>query len=159
LHLRLLRHAGPTAPAHGLFLVRVVYDTAFAPARVRPPRAALRPLVPALGRVLCSPRATETPRCHANMPARAEGLSSHLSRRSFPHPAAEASACRAGCGVRPSTWGRAPGRVQRGTEVASDAVLDILVKTPKGIKQAFAQDDPFIVEILTQGRVLYERDA
>jgi predicted nucleotidyltransferase len=35
--------------------------------------------------------------------------------------------------------------------------LDILVKTPEEIKQAFAQGDPFIVEILTQGRVLYER--
>jgi len=37
--------------------------------------------------------------------------------------------------------------------------LDILVKTPEEIKQAFAQGDPFIVEILTQGRVLYERAA
>jgi hypothetical protein len=35
--------------------------------------------------------------------------------------------------------------------------LDILVKTPEEIKQAVAQGDPFIVEILTQGRVLYER--
>lgn len=35
--------------------------------------------------------------------------------------------------------------------------LDILVKTPEEIEQAFAQGDPFIVEILTQGRVLYER--
>jgi predicted nucleotidyltransferase len=34
--------------------------------------------------------------------------------------------------------------------------LDILVKTPEEIEQAFAQGDPFIVEILTQGRVLYE---
>jgi len=29
LHLRLLRHAGPTALAHGLFLVRVVYDQGY----------------------------------------------------------------------------------------------------------------------------------
>jgi hypothetical protein len=35
--------------------------------------------------------------------------------------------------------------------------LDILVKTPEEIKQACAQGDPFIVEILTQGRVLSER--
>jgi hypothetical protein len=35
--------------------------------------------------------------------------------------------------------------------------LDILVKTPEEIEQAFAQGDPFIVEILTRGRVLYER--
>jgi hypothetical protein len=35
--------------------------------------------------------------------------------------------------------------------------LDILIKTPEEIKQAFIQGDPFIVEILTQGRVLYER--
>jgi predicted nucleotidyltransferase len=35
--------------------------------------------------------------------------------------------------------------------------LDILVKTPEEIKQACAQGDSFIVEILTQGRVLYER--
>lgn len=35
--------------------------------------------------------------------------------------------------------------------------LDILVKTPEEITQAVAHGDPFIVEILTQGRVLYER--
>ena len=35
--------------------------------------------------------------------------------------------------------------------------LDILVKTPEEIEQACAQSDAFIVEILTQGRVLYER--
>jgi predicted nucleotidyltransferase len=35
--------------------------------------------------------------------------------------------------------------------------LDILVKTPEEIEQAYAQGDPFIVEIITQGRVLYER--
>ncbi len=35
--------------------------------------------------------------------------------------------------------------------------LDILVKTPEEITRAVATGDPFIVEILTQGRVLYER--
>ena len=35
--------------------------------------------------------------------------------------------------------------------------LDILVKTPEEIEKALAEGDPFIVEILTQGRVLYER--
>jgi predicted nucleotidyltransferase len=35
--------------------------------------------------------------------------------------------------------------------------LDILVKTPEEIEQAFVQGDPFIIELLTQGRVLYER--
>jgi predicted nucleotidyltransferase len=34
--------------------------------------------------------------------------------------------------------------------------LDILVKTPEEITRAVATGDPFIVEILTQGRVLYE---
>jgi len=35
--------------------------------------------------------------------------------------------------------------------------LDILVKTPEEITRAVAHEDPFIVAILTQGRVLYER--
>lgn len=35
--------------------------------------------------------------------------------------------------------------------------LDILVKTPEEMTRAVAHGDPFIVEILTQGRVLYER--
>jgi predicted nucleotidyltransferase len=35
--------------------------------------------------------------------------------------------------------------------------LDILVKTPEEMARAVAHGDPFIVEILTQGRVLYER--
>jgi hypothetical protein len=35
--------------------------------------------------------------------------------------------------------------------------LDILVKTPEEVTRAMAQGNPFIVEILTQGRVLYER--
>lgn len=35
--------------------------------------------------------------------------------------------------------------------------LDILVKTPEEIAQALAHGDPFIIEIITQGQVLYER--
>jgi hypothetical protein len=35
--------------------------------------------------------------------------------------------------------------------------LDILVKTPEEMTRAVAHGDPFIIEILTQGRVLYER--
>lgn len=35
--------------------------------------------------------------------------------------------------------------------------LDILVKTPEEMARAVAHGDPFMVEILTQGRVLYER--
>jgi predicted nucleotidyltransferase len=35
--------------------------------------------------------------------------------------------------------------------------LDIVVKTPEEITRAIAHEEPFIVEILTQGRVLYER--
>ena len=35
--------------------------------------------------------------------------------------------------------------------------VDILVKTPEEMARAVAHGDPFIVEILTQGRVLYER--
>jgi predicted nucleotidyltransferase len=35
--------------------------------------------------------------------------------------------------------------------------LDILVKTPEEISRALTQGDPFIIEIVTQGRVLYER--
>ena len=35
--------------------------------------------------------------------------------------------------------------------------VDILVRTPREIKQALDQRDFFIHEILTQGRVLYER--
>jgi uncharacterized protein len=35
--------------------------------------------------------------------------------------------------------------------------LDILVKTPEEITRAVATGDPFIVELLAQGRVLYER--
>lgn len=35
--------------------------------------------------------------------------------------------------------------------------LDIVVKTPEEILRAVALGDPFIVEILTQGRVLHER--
>jgi hypothetical protein len=35
--------------------------------------------------------------------------------------------------------------------------LDILVKTPEEIAQALAHGNPFIVEITTQGQVLYER--
>jgi predicted nucleotidyltransferase len=35
--------------------------------------------------------------------------------------------------------------------------LDLLVKTPEEIAQAFAKDDAFVHEITTQGRVLYER--
>jgi uncharacterized protein len=35
--------------------------------------------------------------------------------------------------------------------------LDLLVKTPEEIAQAFAREDAFICEITTQGRVLYER--
>lgn len=37
--------------------------------------------------------------------------------------------------------------------------LDILVKTPDEIDRALADGDPFMVEILSQGRVLYERGA
>ena len=37
--------------------------------------------------------------------------------------------------------------------------VDILVRTPREIKQALDQHDFFIHEILTQGRVLYERRA
>jgi predicted nucleotidyltransferase len=37
--------------------------------------------------------------------------------------------------------------------------LDILVKTPKEIARALDQGDDFISEIVTQGRVLYERSA
>ena len=35
--------------------------------------------------------------------------------------------------------------------------LDLLVKTPEEIEQALEREDPFIREITTQGRVLYER--
>lgn len=35
--------------------------------------------------------------------------------------------------------------------------LDILVKTPEEITRALAHGDPFISEILSRGRVLYER--
>jgi predicted nucleotidyltransferase len=35
--------------------------------------------------------------------------------------------------------------------------LDILVKTPAEIMQALDREDPFIGEIMTRGRVLYER--
>lgn len=35
--------------------------------------------------------------------------------------------------------------------------LDILVKTPEEITRALAHEDPFVMEILTRGRVLYER--
>jgi predicted nucleotidyltransferase len=35
--------------------------------------------------------------------------------------------------------------------------LDLLVKTPKEIAQALARDDAFVQEIMTRGRVLYER--
>lgn len=35
--------------------------------------------------------------------------------------------------------------------------LDLLVKTPAEIAQALDRGDPFIGEIMTQGRVLYER--
>ena len=35
--------------------------------------------------------------------------------------------------------------------------LDLLVKTPEEIAQAFAREDAFIREITAQGRVLYER--
>ena len=35
--------------------------------------------------------------------------------------------------------------------------LDLLVKTPEEITQALEKEDPFIREITTQGRVLYER--
>jgi len=37
--------------------------------------------------------------------------------------------------------------------------VDILVRTPREIKQALDQRDFFIHEILTQGKVLYERRA
>ena len=37
--------------------------------------------------------------------------------------------------------------------------VDILVRTPKEIKQAFDKRDFFIEEIMTQGKVLYERRA
>jgi predicted nucleotidyltransferase len=37
--------------------------------------------------------------------------------------------------------------------------LDILVKTPEEIEQVFVQGDPFIIALLTQGRVLYARAA
>ncbi|MDH3599850.1 MAG: nucleotidyltransferase domain-containing protein [Candidatus Tectomicrobia bacterium] len=35
--------------------------------------------------------------------------------------------------------------------------LDILVKTPDEIKQALERGDDFVSELITQGRVLYER--
>jgi predicted nucleotidyltransferase len=35
--------------------------------------------------------------------------------------------------------------------------LDLLVKTPAEIVQALEREDPFIREIMAQGRVLYER--
>jgi hypothetical protein len=35
--------------------------------------------------------------------------------------------------------------------------VDILVKTPAEIQQAFQKNDFFIKEIVTQGKVLYER--
>jgi uncharacterized protein len=35
--------------------------------------------------------------------------------------------------------------------------LDLLVKTPEEITQALKKEDPFMREITTQGRVLYER--
>jgi len=35
--------------------------------------------------------------------------------------------------------------------------VDILVRTPKEIRQALDQSDFFIQEIVTQGKVLYER--
>jgi len=35
--------------------------------------------------------------------------------------------------------------------------LDLLVKTPKEIAQALERNDPFMREIVAQGRVLYER--
>jgi len=35
--------------------------------------------------------------------------------------------------------------------------LDLLVKTPKEIAQALERNDPFMREIIAQGRVLYER--
>jgi predicted nucleotidyltransferase len=37
--------------------------------------------------------------------------------------------------------------------------LDLLVKTPDEIAQAVAQGDDFISDIVTQGRVLYERSG
>ncbi len=35
--------------------------------------------------------------------------------------------------------------------------VDILVKTPKEIEEALNEDDAFVAEIVTRGRVLYER--
>lgn len=40
-----------------------------------------------------------------------------------------------------------------------ETAIDIIVKTPKEIKECLKFNDIFISEILTRGRVLYERKA
>lgn len=36
--------------------------------------------------------------------------------------------------------------------------LDILVRTPEMVRNRLAMDDPFVQQILTEGKVLYETD-
>ena len=52
-------------------------------------------------------------------------------------------------------------RIRRVTEVAKVRFLpmDILVRTPTEIDERLAKGDYFIAEILSKGKVLYQRDA
>lgn len=49
-------------------------------------------------------------------------------------------------------------KVRRGADVPF-LPMDVLVRTPQEVEQRVAIGDSFIIEILTKGRVLYQRDA